>query len=168
LAGVDDPVAEELARALAEAGIEASGPSDEHDADNGDSSGDDETDPDQSGADKSERGESGGIDDPADSADPAPPTDPQDAAAVDAPASGDWDALAECESGGDWAIDAGNGYYGGLQFDTATWVGYGGEEYAATADGATREQQIEVAERVRSDRGGYGSWPACSDRLGLR
>jgi hypothetical protein len=76
-----------------------------------------------------------------------------------------WDRLAQCESSGDWAIDTGNGYYGGLQFDAATWRGYGGTEFAPLASGASREQQIEVAARVRDDRGGYGSWPACSRKV---
>ena len=58
-----------------------------------------------------------------------------------------WDDLAECESGGNWAINTGNGYYGGLQFLGSTWIAYGGEEFAARADLATREQQIVVAER---------------------
>ena len=58
-----------------------------------------------------------------------------------------WDDLAECESGGNWAINTGNGYYGGLQFAGGTWRAYGGEEFAARADLATREQQIVVAER---------------------
>ncbi|NMH91113.1 DUF4038 domain-containing protein [Pseudonocardia bannensis] len=78
-----------------------------------------------------------------------------------------WDRLARCESSGDWSINTGNGYYGGLQFDDATWRGYGGTEFAPRADEATREQQIAVATRVRDDRGGYGSWPACSKKLGL-
>ncbi|MFR9802604.1 transglycosylase family protein [Pseudonocardia sp. RS010] len=78
-----------------------------------------------------------------------------------------WDRLAECESGGDWSIDTGNGYSGGLQFDGPTWRAYGGGEYAPSAAEATREQQIAVAEKVREDRGGYSAWPACSQRLGL-
>lgn len=80
---------------------------------------------------------------------------------------GTWDRLAACESSGDWAIDSGNGYYGGLQFDEATWGDYDGAEFAPRADQATKEQQIEVATRVRDDRGGYGSWPACARKLGL-
>ncbi|MBW0116398.1 transglycosylase family protein, partial [Pseudonocardia abyssalis] len=61
----------------------------------------------------------------------------------------------------------GNGYHGGLQFDDATWGDYGGPEFAPSADLATRDQQIAVATRVRDDRGGYGSWPACARKLGL-
>ena len=56
---------------------------------------------------------------------------------------------------------------GGLQFDAATWKAYGGDAYAPSADRATREQQIAVAEKVRDDRGGYSAWPACSTKLGL-
>jgi hypothetical protein len=81
--------------------------------------------------------------------------------------SSDWDRLAQCESSGNWSIDTGNGYRGGLQFDAATWKAYGGDQYASSADKATREQQIAVAEKVRDDRGGYSAWPACSARLGL-
>jgi hypothetical protein len=78
-----------------------------------------------------------------------------------------WDRLARCESSGNWAIDTGNGYFGGLQFDAATWRAYGGIEFAPAAHRATREQQIAVATRVRDDRDGYGSWPGCAIKLGL-
>ena len=78
-----------------------------------------------------------------------------------------WDSLAQCESGGNWHIDTGNGYYGGLQFLPSTWLGFGGGEFAPRADLATREQQITVAERVLAVQG-WGAWPACSTRLGLR
>jgi hypothetical protein len=77
-----------------------------------------------------------------------------------------WDRLAQCESGGNWSINTGNGYYGGLQFDRSTWLGYGGGEYAEYAHQATREQQIAVAERLRAARG-YQPWPACRAKLGL-
>ncbi len=77
-----------------------------------------------------------------------------------------WDALAQCESGGNWAINTGNGYYGGLQFSEGTWLGYGGGEFAPTADLATREQQIIVAERLHAARG-FQPWPACRLKLGL-
>ncbi len=82
--------------------------------------------------------------------------------------SGDsvWDALAQCESGGNWAINTGNGYYGGLQFSLATWNGYGGAAYAEYPHQATREEQIAVAERLRAARG-YQPWPACRAKLGL-
>lgn len=78
-----------------------------------------------------------------------------------------WDRLAECESGGNWAINTGNGYYGGVQFNLSTWQAYGGDEYAAYPHQATREQQIAIATKLRDDRGGYGAWPACARELGL-
>ncbi|MGH3928764.1 MAG: transglycosylase family protein, partial [Pseudonocardiaceae bacterium] len=78
-----------------------------------------------------------------------------------------WDRLAKCESGGNWAINTGNGYYGGLQFNKSTWDAYGGDQYAAYPHQASREEQIATAERVRDDRGGYGAWPSCSAKLGL-
>jgi transglycosylase-like protein len=77
-----------------------------------------------------------------------------------------WDALAKCESGGNWAINTGNGYYGGLQFSLATWNGYGGDEFATYPHQATRDEQIIVAERLRAARG-YAPWPACRAKLGL-
>jgi hypothetical protein len=77
-----------------------------------------------------------------------------------------WDRLAQCESSGNWAIDSGNGYYGGLQFSYATWHGYGGGAFADYPNQATREQQIVVAERLRAVRG-YQPWPACRVKLGL-
>jgi resuscitation-promoting factor RpfB len=78
-----------------------------------------------------------------------------------------WDALAQCESGGNWSINTGNGFYGGLQFTSGTWLAAGGGQYAPRADQATREQQIAVATKVRDARGSYGDWPACSAKLGL-
>lgn len=78
-----------------------------------------------------------------------------------------WDALAQCESGGNWSINTGNGYYGGLQFNKQTWDAYGGTQYAAYPHQATREQQIAIATKLRDSRGGYGAWPACSSKLGL-
>jgi uncharacterized protein YabE (DUF348 family) len=78
-----------------------------------------------------------------------------------------WDRLAQCEATGNWAINSGNGYYGGLQFDAGTWRAYGGTDYASLPHQASREEQIAVASRVRDDRGGFGAWPACSRRLGL-
>lgn len=77
-----------------------------------------------------------------------------------------WDRLASCESGGNWAINTGNGFYGGIQFDAGTWLGNGGGAYAPTANLASREQQIEVASKVQAARG-WSPWPACSARLGL-
>ncbi|GAA5138611.1 transglycosylase family protein [Pseudonocardia adelaidensis] len=78
-----------------------------------------------------------------------------------------WDRLAKCEATGNWGVNSGNGYYGGLQFDAGTWRAYGGTDYAPLPHQASREEQIAVASRVRDDRGGYGAWPACSRRLGL-
>jgi uncharacterized protein YabE (DUF348 family) len=78
-----------------------------------------------------------------------------------------WDQLAQCESGGNWAINTGNGYYGGVQFDKQTWDANGGDQYAALPSEASREQQIAIATKVRDDRGGYSAWPACSSKLGL-
>ena len=75
-----------------------------------------------------------------------------------------WDQLAQCESGGNWAINTGNGYYGGLQFNLSTWQAYGGAGYPHQA---SRETQIAVATRLREANGGYGAWPACSQSLGL-
>ena len=93
------------------------------------------------------------------------------AAAIMAPTASaapdsDWDRLAQCEAGGNWHINTGNGFYGGLQFNQQTWQANGGGEFAATADQATREQQIVVAERVLASQG-WGAWPACSASLGL-
>ena len=74
-----------------------------------------------------------------------------------------WDALAQCESGGNWATDTGNGYSGGLQFSPSTWSAYGGT--GSPAD-ASREQQIAVAEQVQASQG-WGAWPSCATQLGL-
>src|SRR5699024_789916 len=88
------------------------------------------------------------------------------APAANAAPDSDWDRLAQCESGGNWAINTGNGYQGGLQFSPSTWAAYGGTEFAPTANQATREQQIAVAERTLAGQG-WGAWPACSSQLGL-
>jgi resuscitation-promoting factor RpfA len=77
-----------------------------------------------------------------------------------------WNRLAQCESSGNWHINTGNGYYGGVQFSDSTWDAYGGERYASTADQASRQQQIVIAEKVL-DAQGWGAWPACSSELGL-
>jgi len=77
-----------------------------------------------------------------------------------------WDALAQCESGGNWSINTGNSFYGGVQFYQPTWEGYGGTAYAPRADLASREQQIAIAEKVLAGQG-WGAWPACSASLGL-
>ncbi|MBW0008528.1 MAG: transglycosylase family protein [Pseudonocardiales bacterium] len=78
-----------------------------------------------------------------------------------------WDQLARCESGDNWAANSGNGYYGGLQFDKATWSANGGNQFAPYPHQASREQQIAVAQRVRNARGNYHAWPTCSAQLGL-
>lgn len=78
-----------------------------------------------------------------------------------------WDNLAQCESGQNWSYNGGSGYDGGLQFLPATWRAYGGQEFAEYAWQASRESQINVAERVLDDVG-WGAWPACSRKLGLR
>ncbi|GLW46252.1 transglycosylase [Streptomyces sp. NBRC 14336] len=84
------------------------------------------------------------------------------AAAADA---GVWDRIAQCESGGNWHINTGNGYYGGLQFSASTWNAYGGTAYAPTADRATKAQQTAVAAKVQRAQG-WQAWPTCSARAG--
>ncbi|RJN31155.1 transglycosylase family protein [Nesterenkonia natronophila] len=81
-------------------------------------------------------------------------------------AQGDWDRLAQCESGGNWSINTGNGFYGGLQFMKATWDSMGGQQYAEYPHQASRGQQIAVATELQA-RYGWGQWPACSASLGL-
>ena len=83
------------------------------------------------------------------------------AVAVD---GGVWDQLARCEAGGNWAINTGNGYYGGLQFNPGTWRAYGGQ---GMPHQNSREQQIAIAEKVRAASGGFGAWPGCARKLGL-
>ncbi len=77
-----------------------------------------------------------------------------------------WDKVAACESSGNWAINTGNGYYGGLQFSSSTWKAFGGQEYAANAHLASKPQQIAVARRTLYAQG-PGAWPTCSVRAGL-
>jgi len=77
-----------------------------------------------------------------------------------------WDAVAACESGGNWSIDTGNGYSGGLQFSSSTWSAYGGTRYAPTASRASKAAQIATAQRVLSSQG-PGAWPTCGSRAGL-
>jgi LysM repeat protein len=74
--------------------------------------------------------------------------------------SSEWDAVAQCESGGNWSINTGNGYYGGLQFSASTWAAYGGTAYASTANQASKSAQIAVAEKVLASQG-KGAWPVC-------
>lgn len=80
------------------------------------------------------------------------------------PSGSVWDKLAQCESGGNWSINTGNGYYGGLQFSLSTWRAYGGKGYPHKA---SREEQIRIAKKLQA-AAGWGSWPACSSKLGLR
>ncbi|MEV8375262.1 ubiquitin-like domain-containing protein [Kribbella sp. NPDC056861] len=83
------------------------------------------------------------------------------------PASGNagaWDRIAQCESGGNWKANTGNGYYGGLQFGTGTWKAYGGGAYAPNAHQASKAQQIAIAEKVRAARGSYADWPVCGKK----
>jgi resuscitation-promoting factor RpfB len=75
-----------------------------------------------------------------------------------------WDRLAQCESGGNWATNTGNGYYGGLQFSLGTWRAYGGSGFPSSA---SRLTQIAIATKIRDASGGYGAWPACAASLGL-
>lgn len=96
---------------------------------------------------------------PTTTAAPAPPPpkaygDPNDPAT--------WDRMAQCEAGGNWAANTGNGYYGGLQFSLATWQSYGGTGYPHQA---SRETQIEIGKRLQADRG-WGAWPGCAEELG--
>ncbi|MFF8973260.1 transglycosylase family protein [Streptomyces sp. NPDC014995] len=82
------------------------------------------------------------------------------AGTASAATASEWDAVAQCESGGNWSINTGNGYYGGLQFSASTWAAYGGTQYASTADQASKAQQIEIAEKVLAGQG-KGAWPVC-------
>jgi murein DD-endopeptidase MepM/ murein hydrolase activator NlpD len=77
-----------------------------------------------------------------------------------------WDKVAQCESTGNWSINTGNGFYGGLQFTQSTWAAFGGTEYAPRADLATKDQQIAIAEKVLAGQG-PGAWPVCSVKAGL-
>jgi LysM repeat protein len=76
----------------------------------------------------------------------------------------DWTGVAQCESGGNWKINTGNGYYGGLQFSQSTWAAYGGTELAPRADLATSAQQVDIAEKVLAGQG-IGAWPTCGKKL---
>jgi nucleoid-associated protein YgaU len=77
-----------------------------------------------------------------------------------------WDKVAKCESGGNWKINTGNGYYGGLQFSSRTWRGFGGGKYASQANRASKAEQIAIARRVLSSQGPR-AWPVCSRRAHL-
>jgi LysM repeat protein len=76
-----------------------------------------------------------------------------------------WDRVAQCESSGNWNINTGNGFFGGLQFTSSTWQSFGGAQFAGSANQASREQQIIVAERVLAGQG-WGAWPVCSRKAG--
>ncbi|MFE0643673.1 transglycosylase family protein [Streptomyces sp. NPDC058877] len=82
------------------------------------------------------------------------------AGTASAATAAEWDVVAACESGGNWAINTGNGYYGGLQFSASTWAAYGGTAYAPTANLASKSQQIAIAEKVLAGQG-KGAWPSC-------
>ena len=84
---------------------------------------------------------------------PAPGPGPTSSAGINLSNAAMWDRIAQCESGGNWSINTGNGYYGGLQFDIGTWLGAGGGDFASRADLASRAEQITVANRVYADRG---------------
>lgn len=86
------------------------------------------------------------------------------AAQAHAATDAEWDAVARCESSGNWAINTGNGYHGGLQFAPGTWSGHGGGEFAPVANLATREEQIAIAEKVLATQG-KGAWPVCGRGL---
>src|SRR3954466_1000646 len=87
------------------------------------------------------------------------------APAAQAATEDQWDNVARCESGGNWHINTGNGYYGGLQFNRSTWKAYGGTRYASTADRASRSQQIAIAQKVLGGQG-IGAWPVCGKKAG--
>jgi hypothetical protein len=86
-------------------------------------------------------------------------------AAASAATTVQWDRVAQCESGGNWHINTGNGYYGGLQFSQSTWDSYDVDHYAARADLASKNEQIDVANRVLASQG-WGAWPVCSQYRG--
>lgn len=88
------------------------------------------------------------------------------AAPANAASESTWDSVAKCEATGNWKIDSGNGFSGGLQFTRSTWAAFGGTQYSSNAKDATREQQIAVAERVLQQQG-PGAWPVCSKKAGL-
>ncbi|MFJ6935663.1 transglycosylase family protein [Streptomyces sp. NPDC101132] len=82
------------------------------------------------------------------------------AGTANAATASEWDRVAQCESGGNWSINTGNGYYGGLQFSPSTWAAYGGTAYAPQANQASKSQQIAIAEKVLAGQG-KGAWPSC-------
>jgi nucleoid-associated protein YgaU len=88
------------------------------------------------------------------------------AGTANAASTSTWDAVAQCESSGNWSIADGNGFYGGLQFTQSTWDAYGGDAYASSANLATPDQQIAIAENVLASQG-PGAWPVCGPEAGL-
>ncbi|MFC8824715.1 transglycosylase family protein [Streptomyces sp. NPDC057137] len=82
------------------------------------------------------------------------------ATSASAATTAEWDAVAQCESGGNWSINTNNGYSGGLQFSASTWAAYGGTAFASSADQASKSQQIQIAEKVLAGQG-KGAWPSC-------
>ena len=127
---------------------------DEESTDDEDSSRDDEesTDEQESSRDDEESTDDDSTDDDSSSERASPPG---------AVTEEDWELLAQCESNGDWSINTGNGYHGGVQFAAGTWTGHGGDKYAPTADKATKEEQMEIANKVLKGQG-WGAWPACT------
>jgi uncharacterized protein YabE (DUF348 family) len=96
-------------------------------------------------------------------------SEPKKSSAPSAPSVSDgsvWDTIAQCESGGNWSINTGNGFKGGLQFTDSTWKAFGGGAYASSADKASRSQQIAVAKKVQASQG-WGAWPGCTSKLGI-
>jgi hypothetical protein len=87
-------------------------------------------------------------------------------ASANAATSSEWNAVAQCESGGNWADNTGNGYYGGLQFSASTWSGFGGTAYAPTANEASPGEQMAIADKVVAVQG-WGAWPVCSRVAGV-
>jgi resuscitation-promoting factor RpfA len=83
---------------------------------------------------------------------------------ADAAPAHNWDGVAKCESGGNWHINTGNGFYGGVQFSGSTWRAYGGGKYASRADRASKSEQIKIAEKVLKGQG-RGAWPVCGRHL---
>jgi LysM repeat protein len=86
------------------------------------------------------------------------------ATSASAATTSEWDQVAQCESGGNWSTNTGNGFYGGLQFSSSTWSAYGGDQYASSADQASKAQQIAVGEKVLASQGN-GAWPNCGSGL---
>lgn len=101
---------------------------------------------------------------PAPEPEPEPKPEPAPKSQAPAVAHGVWDRLAECESGGDWSINTGNGYYGGLQFSESSWRAVGG---TGLPHQHSREEQIKRGKKLQAIQG-WGAWPACSAKLGLR